>query len=83
MLYINMYIIIKYMSLINMCKYKTFTNNTLNINDKILSSTLTLFFVGYPAILALGAMKRQIQLPRLPWICLVPRLVDPTLILNI
>ena len=27
-----------------------------------------LFFVGYPAILALRAMKRQIQLPSLPWI---------------
>ena len=38
---------------------------------------------GYPAILALRAMKRQIQLPSLPWICLVPRLVYPTLILNI
>ena len=40
----------------------------------------TLFFVGYPAILASKAMKRQIQLPSLPWICLVPRLVYPTLI---
>ena len=28
-------------------------------------------------------VKRQIQLPSLPWICLVPRLVYPTLILNI
>ena len=43
----------------------------------------TLFFVGYPAILALRAMKRQIQLPSLPWICLVPRLVYPIMILNI
>ena len=40
------------------------------------------FFVGCPAVLALRAMKRQIQLPSLPWICLVPRLVYPTLILN-
>ena len=38
---------------------------------------------GYPAILALRAMKRQIQLPSLPWICLVPRLVYPIMILNI
>ena len=43
----------------------------------------TLFFVGYPAILALRAMKRQIQLPSLPWSCLVPRLVYPIMILNI
>ena len=43
----------------------------------------TLFFVGYPAILALRAMKRQIQLPSLPWICLVPRLVYTIMILNI
>ena len=43
----------------------------------------TLFFVGYPAILALGAMKRQIQLPSLPWICLVTGLVYPIMILNI
>ena len=43
----------------------------------------TLFFVGYPAILALRAMKRQIQLPSLPWICLMPRLVYPIMILNI
>ena len=41
------------------------------------------FFVGYPAILALRAMKRQIQLPSLPWICLMPRLVYPIMILNI
>ena len=41
------------------------------------------FFVGYPAILVLRAMKRQIQLPSLPWSCLVSRLVYPTLILNI
>ena len=40
-------------------------------------------FVGYPAIVALRAMERQIQLPSLPWICLVTRLVYPTLILNI
>ena len=42
-----------------------------------------LVFVGYPSMLASGVMKRQIQLPSLPWICLVPRLVYPTLILNI
>ena len=40
-------------------------------------------FLGYPAILALRAMKRQIQLPSLPWRCLVPRLVYPIMILNI
>ena len=34
-------------------------------------------------VVALGAMKRQIQLPSLSWICLVTRLVYPTLILNI
>ena len=42
----------------------------------------TLFF-GYPAIMALRAMKRQTLLPSLHWICLVPRLVYPTVILNI
>ena len=36
----------------------------------------TLFCVKYPAILALRAIERQIQLPSLPWICLVPRLVS-------
>ena len=39
--------------------------------------------VGYPAILALRAMKRQTLLPSLHWICLVPRLVYPVMILNI
>ena len=43
----------------------------------------TLFFVGYPAILTSRAMKRQIQLPSLPWMCLMSRLGYPTLILNI
>ena len=42
----------------------------------------TLFFVGYPAILALGVMKMQTLLPSLPWICLVSKLVYPILILN-
>ena len=41
------------------------------------------FLVGCPAILASRVTKRQIQLPCLPWICLMPRLVYPTLILNI
>ena len=45
-------------------------------------ATKDIIFVGYPAMLASGLMKRQIQLPGLPWICLVPRLVYPTLILN-
>ena len=40
-------------------------------------------FCWYPAILALGAMKSQIQLPILAWICLGTRLGYPTLILNI
>ena len=40
-------------------------------------------FVGYPAILALRATKRRIQLPSLPWSCLVPKLVYPIMILNI
>ena len=43
----------------------------------------TLFFVGYPAILALRAMKRQTLLPSLHWICLVPRLVYPIVILKL
>ena len=43
----------------------------------------TLFFVGYPAILALRAMKMQTFLPSLHWICLVPRLVYHIMILNI
>ena len=43
----------------------------------------TLFFVGYPAILALGTMKGQTLLPRLLWICLISRLVYPILILFI
>ena len=38
------------------------------------------FFVGYSAILALGAMKRQTLLPSLPWICLIWRLMYPILI---
>ena len=42
----------------------------------------SLFFVGYPAILALRAMKRHSMLPSLHWICLVPRLVYPIMILN-
>ena len=36
-----------------------------------------LFFFGYPAILALGAMKKQTLLPSLFLICLVSRLVYP------
>ena len=43
----------------------------------------TCFFVGYPSIMALRAMKRQTLLPSLHWICLVPRLVYPIVILNI
>ena len=43
----------------------------------------TLFFVGYPSIMALRAMKRQTFLPSVHWICLVPRLVYPIVILNI
>ena len=39
-----------------------------------------LFCVGYPTMLASGVMKRQIQLPSRPWICLVPKLAYPTLI---
>ena len=42
----------------------------------------SLLFVGYPAVLALGAMKMQTLLPSLLWICLVLRLVYPSLILN-
>ena len=34
----------------------------------------TLLFYEYPAILALGAMKRQTLLPSLLWICLVSNL---------
>ena len=34
-------------------------------------------------VIALGAMKRQTLLPSLHWICLVPRLVYPIMILNI
>ena len=40
-------------------------------------------FVGYPAILALRAIKRQTLLPSLHWICLIPKLVYPIMILNI
>ena len=43
----------------------------------------TLYFVGYPAILALGIMIIQTLLPNLHWSCFVPRLVYPILILNI
>ena len=39
-------------------------------------------FIGYPAILALEVMKRQILLPSLLWIFLVLRLVYP-MILNV
>ena len=42
----------------------------------------TLPFVGYPAILALEVMKRQILLPSLLWICLMSMLVYPALILT-
>ena len=42
-----------------------------------------IFFVGYPAILALRAMKRQTLLPSLHWIFLLPRLVYSIVILNI
>ena len=43
----------------------------------------TLLFVRYPAILALRAPKRQTLLPSPHWICLVPRLMYPIMILNI
>ena len=43
----------------------------------------TLFFDGYPAKLALWAMKRQTLLPSLHWICLMPRFVYHIMILNI
>ena len=43
----------------------------------------TLCFVGYPAILALEVTKGQTLLPRLPWSCLISRLVYPIMILNI
>ena len=43
----------------------------------------TLCCVGYPAILALGAIKRQTLLPSQHWICLMPRLAYPIMILNI
>ena len=46
----------------------------LNIANK------NVIYAGYPAMLASGVMKRQIQLPSLLWICLVPRLAYPTLI---
>ena len=42
-----------------------------------------MFYVGYPAILALRAMKMQTLLPSLPWICLVPTLVYAKVIVNI
>ena len=42
----------------------------------------TFCIVGYPAILALGAMKRQTLLPSLLWICLMSRWMYPTQILN-
>ena len=41
-----------------------------------------IIFVAYQAISALEVMKRQTMLPSLLWICLVSRLVCPTLILN-
>ena len=40
-----------------------------------LNIAIKTLYVGYPAMLASGAMKRQIQLPSLLWICLVSRLV--------
>ena len=40
-------------------------------------------FCWVPSHTGIRGNERQIQLPRLPWICLVPRLVYPTLILNI
>ena len=40
-------------------------------------------FVEYPAILALGAMKRQTLLSSLHWICLITRSVHHIIILNV
>ena len=42
----------------------------------------TLYFVGYPAILALRVMKGH-SAASLHWICLMPGLVYPVMILNI
>ena len=75
----------------NASKYIVFTDSLsclqalhhMKLEHPLIGMVIRKFFVGYPAILALRAMKRQIQLPSLPWICLVPRLVYPTLILNI
>ena len=46
------------------------------------AKTNTLFFVGYPAIMTLKAMKRETLLPSLHCICLVSRSVYPIMILN-
>ena len=41
-----------------------------------------LFFVGCSAIMGLGVMKGKTLLPNRHWICLMPRLVYPIMILN-
>ena len=43
----------------------------------------SLYFVWYPAVLVLGAIKRQTLLPSLLWICLESRLGYSILVLNI
>ena len=58
----------------NASKYIVFTDSLsclqalhhMKLEHPLILPKKTLFFVGYPAILALRAMKRQIQLPSLP-----------------
>ena len=40
-------------------------------------------FGWVPSHTGIKGNEKQIQLPSLPWMCLVPRLVYPTLILNV